>query len=230
MRREQQPRARTRAGQIDDQVAGLRRQRDALVDVVEADGRRRHADFLQFVEDRRGDGRFLAGDPFHRQEPHQVLFGGLDVERNAGGSWSCYPSVLRLQYSIARLLISEPQGSPSSCQAANSSSPEHEHPDDIGQHQRDDRPDARVLVVLLGKPDDQREIGVERRDRVHRRIADPVGRQHRFGIDAQLHQQRHEDRREDRPFGDRPGDEQVDDRDDDDEADAAATAGRYSRS
>ncbi len=58
------------------------------------------------------------------------------------------------------------------------------HPDDVRQHQRHDRPDAGVLVVLLGKPDDQREVGVQRRDRIDRRIADPVGRQHGFGIDA----------------------------------------------
>ena len=46
------------------QVAGLRRQRDALVGVVEADGRRRHADLFQCLGDGGGDGCLLTGHPF----------------------------------------------------------------------------------------------------------------------------------------------------------------------
>ena len=81
---EQQARSRPRAGQVDDQIAGLGRQRDALVGVVEADRRSRHADLLQRVADGGGDVGLLPGHALDREEAHQVLFGGSDVEGNRG--------------------------------------------------------------------------------------------------------------------------------------------------
>ena len=59
---------------------------NALMRVVEADGRGGDADFLQFVGDGGGDGRLLAGDPFHGEKPHQMVFGGLRVD---GRKWCC---------------------------------------------------------------------------------------------------------------------------------------------
>ena len=106
-------------GSVDDQIAGLRRQRDPLVDVVEANGRRRHADLLQLVGDRRGDRLLFAGDAFDRQEPHQVVFGGFDVERNG---WLLIGARSSQVNGMERDRFAEttaPTASPSSCQAAN---------------------------------------------------------------------------------------------------------------
>ena len=82
MGREQQPRSGPRSGQVDDQIARLGRQRNALVGVVEADGRRRHADLLQRVADGGGDVGLVSGDALDGEEPHQMVFGRGDIEGN----------------------------------------------------------------------------------------------------------------------------------------------------
>ena len=38
--------------------------------------------FFSSSRDRFGDGLLLAGDPFDRQELHQMVFGGFHVQRN----------------------------------------------------------------------------------------------------------------------------------------------------
>ena len=218
MRGEQKPRARPGTGKIHDQVAGLRRQRNALVRVVETYGRRGNADFLQFVGDSGGDRRLLAGDPFHRKKFHQMVFGGLHVDGRCGGAHvgAPFPLLPLLFKPCSRL---QSPGETQEIPGGEKQRPDHQKPGDVGQHQRDDGSDPCVFVVFLGKPDDQCEVGVERRDGIDRGIADPVGCQDGFRGDTKLHQERHKDRREDGPFGDRPRDKQIHDGDDDDKSD-----------
>ena len=100
--------------------------------------------------------------------------------------------------------------------------PGHQQDDGIGQHQRDDRPDPGVLLVLGREADHDAEIDVQRRDDVHRQIADPVGREHQVRVAAEPHEQRDEHRREDRPFRHRAGKDQVDQEDHQNENDDVA--------
>ena len=80
MRHEQQARARAIAGQRDDQVARLCRQGNARVRVVETDGARRDASFLERPHDLGADRLLLPGDAFHGEEPHQAVNGAVGVE------------------------------------------------------------------------------------------------------------------------------------------------------
>ncbi len=80
MCRKKQTRPGPGSGNVDDQIARLGRQRDALVGVVEANGGRRHADLLQGVADGRGDIGFVSGDALDGEEPHQMLFRRRDIE------------------------------------------------------------------------------------------------------------------------------------------------------
>ena len=144
-----------------------------------------------------------------------IAIGGREQQEN-DGQIDAHPARSRPARGGAH---PSPQGSPSRCQAARKSVHSTHSTSDVRQHQRHHRPHARVLLVLLGEGDDQREVRVQRRDGVHRRIADPVGGQHRLRRDVEPHQQRHEDGREDRPFRDRAGDDQIEEEHDDDEPD-----------
>ena len=89
VRHEQQPvlvAERAAAGQIDDQVAGLGRQRNARVGIVEADRLCRHADFLERRHDLLADLLLAAGHAFDGEKAHQPPDGGLGVDVYACGS------------------------------------------------------------------------------------------------------------------------------------------------
>ena len=58
------------------------------MDVIEADGGSRHACLLQCGHDFLTDGRFLAGHALDRQEAHQPIDGGGNVELEGGGHGS----------------------------------------------------------------------------------------------------------------------------------------------
>ena len=68
--------------QIDNEVAGLRRHRNACVRVVQADRIRRHAALLQ----RRGklapNRGLLSGHALDGEEAHEAVGGGLSVNRH----------------------------------------------------------------------------------------------------------------------------------------------------
>ena len=134
VRREQQPRPWPGAGQIDDQVARLGRHGNALVGVVEADGGGRHADLLQRVADRGGDGRLLAGDAFDGEEPHQMVLGRL--RRREGSRWLLMASVPHSRRSESRSVrlmrraagSSQTPGQAEQLPDRRRGRPEHEHP------------------------------------------------------------------------------------------------------
>ncbi len=73
---------RAAPGQIDNEVAGLRRHGNACVRVVQADRVRRHAAFLQ----RRGklapNRCLLSGHALDGEEAHDAVSGGLSVDRH----------------------------------------------------------------------------------------------------------------------------------------------------
>jgi len=73
---------RAAAGQVDNEVAGLRRHGNAGVGVVEADRVRRHTAFLE----RRGklapDRGLLSGHAFDGEEAHEAVGGGFGVDRH----------------------------------------------------------------------------------------------------------------------------------------------------
>ena len=69
------------------------------------------------------------------------------------------------------------------------SGPENEHPHNIGKHQRYDGSYACILIVFLREPHHEREIGVQRCDRIHRRIGEAVSGQNGLRQDAELEQQ-----------------------------------------
>ena len=83
VRHEEQPVGRLEraaAGQVDDEVAGLGRQGNAGVGIVEADGARGHAGLLQRRDQLLADLCFPAGHAFDRQEAHEALDRGLRVD------------------------------------------------------------------------------------------------------------------------------------------------------
>ena len=69
MRHEEAPRQGGVPLDIDDQIARVRGQGDALVDVVEADVRLRYADFGQRAGDFEPNLPFLARGPLDGEEP-----------------------------------------------------------------------------------------------------------------------------------------------------------------
>ena len=74
--------------------------------------------------------------------------------------------------------------------ATKSDDPDGRHDHDVREHQRDDRADPGVLLVALGDRDHERQVDHQRRDDVHRRVADPVGRQAGLRRDAELDEER----------------------------------------
>src|SRR6185369_7339532 len=70
-----------------DQVAGLGRQRDALVCVIEVDRVRRHADLLQRGGDLAPDRGLLTGNAFHGEKAHQAVGGGGGVVGHGASSF-----------------------------------------------------------------------------------------------------------------------------------------------
>jgi len=71
---------RAAAGQIDDEVAGLGRHRDAGIGVVESDGGRRHAALLQRRPEFASDRFFLSGHALDGEEAHEAVSGGFGVD------------------------------------------------------------------------------------------------------------------------------------------------------
>src|SRR5689334_10877805 len=113
MGREKHMRSGCRARQIDNEISGFGRQRNALVRIIETDGGGRHAELLELIRYGRGDCSFLAGYALDRQEAHQMRLRRRHIEWN-----------LRLTHgtnlSIDEVETYRPQGSPSTCQRANS--------------------------------------------------------------------------------------------------------------
>jgi hypothetical protein len=73
---------RAAAGQIDDEVAGLGRHRDAGIGVVEPDGGRRHAVLLQRRPEFASDRALLSGHALDGEEAHETVSGGFCVDRH----------------------------------------------------------------------------------------------------------------------------------------------------
>ncbi|MHC2320910.1 hypothetical protein ACVIHC_007956 [Bradyrhizobium diazoefficiens] len=73
---------RAAAGQVDDEVAGLGRHRNAGVGVVEPDRLRRHAALLQRGGELPPDCRLLSGDALDGEEAHEAIGGGFGVDRH----------------------------------------------------------------------------------------------------------------------------------------------------
>jgi hypothetical protein len=68
------------AGQIDNEVPGLRRHGNACVGVVKADRGRRHATFLQRRAEFASYRGLLSGHPLDSEEAHETIGGGFDVD------------------------------------------------------------------------------------------------------------------------------------------------------
>ena len=68
------------AGQVDDEIAGLGRDRNARVGVVEADRARRHTHFFQRDREFAPDRGFLAGHALDGEKAHQAGEGGGVVD------------------------------------------------------------------------------------------------------------------------------------------------------
>jgi GST-like protein len=77
-------RQRATARQLDDEVAGLRRHRDAGMGVVEGNDIGGHADLDECAGDILADGLFLAGDALDGKEAHEAVEGGLGVVGDHG--------------------------------------------------------------------------------------------------------------------------------------------------
>jgi hypothetical protein len=75
---------RAAAGQIDNEVAGLRRHGNARVGVVEADRVRRHAAFFQRRHELAPYRCLLSGHALDGEEAHEAVSGGLRVDRHDG--------------------------------------------------------------------------------------------------------------------------------------------------
>ena len=87
VRHEHDPRLvvhRAAAGKIDNEVAGLRRHRNAGVGVVEADRVRRHAAFFQCRGEFAPYRGLLSGHALDGEEAHEAVSGGFDVDRHEG--------------------------------------------------------------------------------------------------------------------------------------------------
>jgi hypothetical protein len=69
-------------GQIDNKVAGFRRNRNACVRVIEADRVRRHAAFFQRPGELAPYRRLLSGHALDIQEAYEAVSGGLSVDRH----------------------------------------------------------------------------------------------------------------------------------------------------
>src|SRR5262249_30530521 len=84
---------RAAAGKIDDQVAGLGRQGNARVGIVEADRLSRHAAVLQRGGELAADRGLLSGHALDAEGAEKTIGGGLRIDRHdiplIGGAGSC---------------------------------------------------------------------------------------------------------------------------------------------
>lgn len=70
------------AGQVDDEVAGLGRHRNAGIGVVEPDRFRRHAALLQRSRELTPDRGLLSGDALDGEKAQEAVGGGFGVDRH----------------------------------------------------------------------------------------------------------------------------------------------------
>src|SRR5262245_42347788 len=80
MRREQPARSRHGSREIDEEIAGLRRQRNARVRVIEADAASWYAGIAQRIDDDLADLLFLTSDSFDGEELHQQIDSIVRIE------------------------------------------------------------------------------------------------------------------------------------------------------
>ena len=73
---------RAAAGQVDNEVAGLRRHGNACIGVVEADRVRRHSAFLQHRGKLAPYRCLLSSHALDSEEAHEAVGGGLSVDRH----------------------------------------------------------------------------------------------------------------------------------------------------